>query len=389
MEGKKMKIGIIGTGRLGISFSLLCEKNGYEIIASDIRQDYIDNLNNKTLKTNEPQIESLLKNSNNLYATTDNSYIIKNTSLIYSFVATPSLSDGSYDTQYLYSVVNDIKKYTDKSKKFFVIGCTINPGDSDNIQNILFDYNVSVIYNPEFIAQGSIIKDLEQADMVLIGSKDSDANIILKNIYSKIQITKPKFNIMSPKAAEICKIALNCFLTTKISYANMIGQILISSNLEEEIKNVLTAIGDDTRVGKKYLNFGFGFGGPCLPRDNRALGAYAESIGIKTNMALNVDNFNNEHAEYLKKYLIKQNSNLNIPFFIEGISYKNGTDIMTDSQQYKLCLDLLESGYSVYIKDNENVINQVKEYLLSKYFNQVFFIFSKQELPEKYYEVKL
>jgi len=385
-----MQIGIIGTGRLGVSFALLCEKNGYKIIASDINQEYINKLNNKTLKTNEPSVEMLLKNSNNLYATTDNSYVIKNCSLIYCFVPTPSLDNGNYNTEYLYNVINDFKKYTDKSKKIFVIGCTINPGDCDKIQDILLDYNISVIYNPEFIAQGSIIKDLEQADMVLIGSRDSDSNIILQELYSKIQLIKPKFNIMSPKAAEICKIALNCFLTTKISFANMIGQILINSDLEKEIGVVLNAIGDDTRVGKKYLNFGFGFGGPCLPRDNKALAAYAESISINTNISKTIDLFNISHASYIKDYFIKKNPDKKQPFYIENISYKKGTDILTDSQQLLLCKNLLDEGYVIFIKDTEDIIKNIKENLNDKYINKIFFVKDKNEIKNNYfYEIKI
>ena len=156
---------------------------------------------------------------------------------------------------------------------------------------------------------------------------------------------------MSTKAAEITKIAVNCFLTTKISYANMIGQVLAQSNLYDEIDTVLSSIGSDSRIGQKYMNFGFGFGGPCFPRDNRAFASYAQKVGVEHNIGTTTDNFNDAHATFLKDYFDKHNVN-NLPFCFDYIAYKPETDILTESQQYKLCLDLLDLGYKVYVLDD-------------------------------------
>jgi UDP-glucose 6-dehydrogenase len=177
---------------------------------------------------------------------------------------------------------------------------------------------------------------------------------------------------MSPTAAEIVKIAINCYMTTKISFANMIGEILILSGLENEIESVLSSIASDSRIGSKYLKFGFGFGGPCLPRDNRAFGKYAEKLGLKYNLGTTTDDFNNEHAKFLKNYFINKNID-KLPFHFEYISYKKGTDILTESQQYKLCLDLLDSGYDVYVSDNTHIIQQVSRLLKTKYGDKIHF----------------
>ena len=170
-------------------------------------------------------------------------------------------------------------------------------------------------------------------------------------MYSAIQTTEPKMNCMSPKAAEIVKLATNCFLTTKISYANMVGEVMTLAGLETEIGTVLKAIGADTRVGSKYLNYGYGFGGPCLPRDNRSFAAYAKKLGLEYNLGATTDEFNNEHARFLTEYFIKKNEN-NLPFCFDYISYKEGTDIVEESQQYRLCYDLLNLGYKVYVVDD-------------------------------------
>lgn len=368
-----MKIGVIGAGRLGICLALLLEQSGYEVIASDIREDYVKGLNERKIVTNEPGIQELLSKATKLTATTDNFKVIMDCDIIFTLVATPSLPDGSYDVSSVWQVVQDIKNSDfSVSGKTLVVGCTTNPGDCDNFQKQLEDCGVDVFYNPEFIAQGSIIRDLQRADMVLIGGKRNEVYDELCELYSIIQVTQPRISIMSTKAAEIVKLAVNCFLTTKISYANMVGEVLTLSGLEDEINTVLTAIGEDTRVGSRFLKYGFGFGGPCLPRDNRSLGAYANKLGLEYNLGLTTDNFNNEHASFLKNYFIKKNER-NLPFWFQYISYKDGTDILTESQQYRLCIDLLDAGYKVYVNDNRAILDQVEDYLKSTYGDRIEF----------------
>jgi len=368
-----MKIGVIGAGRLGICLALLLEQSGYEVIASDIREDYVKGLNERKIVTNEPGVQELLSKATKLTATTDNFKVIMDCDIIFTLVATPSLPDGSYDVSSVWQVVNDVQNADfSVSGKTLVVGCTTNPGDCDDFQEQLEDCGVDVFYNPEFIAQGSIIRDLQRADMVLIGGKRNEVYDELCELYNRIQVTQPRISIMSPKAAEIVKLAVNCFLTTKISYANMVGEVLTLSGLEDEINTVLTAIGEDTRVGNKFLKYGYGFGGPCLPRDNRSLGAYANKLGLEYNLGLTTDNFNNEHASFLKNYFMKKNER-NLPFWFQYISYKDGTDILTESQQYRLCIDLLNAGYKVYVNDNRAILDQVEDYLKSTYGDRIEF----------------
>ena len=234
--------------------------------------------------------------------------------------------------------------------KSFVVGCTTNPGDCDQFRDALPE-SVDVYYNPEFIAQGTIVKDLINSDIVLICGEGKYRDELVK-IYYDIQAQKkePCIHFMSTKAGEIVKIAINTFLTTKISYANLLGEVLTLSGLSDEIDSVLNAIGNDSRIGNKYLNYGFGFGGPCFPRDNRSFAFYANSVGVKFNIGETTDNFNNEHAKFLKEYFIKDNKD-KLPFCFRYIAYKEGTDILTESQQYRLCLDLLDEGYKVYVID--------------------------------------
>jgi UDP-glucose 6-dehydrogenase len=194
---------------------------------------------------------------------------------------------------------------------------------------------------------------------VLIGTEYNELSNDLIQIYNKIQTTPVNAHVMSCKAAEITKIGINCYLTTKISYANMMGEILIKSELRDEIDSVLNAVGGDSRVGKKYLKYGFGFGGPCLPRDNRALGHYAKELGMELNLPLTVDQFNEEHAKFLKEFFMKQNPDKTVPFVMNYITYKRGTDILEESQQFKLCLDLLNEGYYLNVFEIDAISKQL------------------------------
>jgi nucleotide sugar dehydrogenase len=379
-----MKIGVIGAGRLGLTFALLCERAGYSVIVSDKREDYVFNLNHHICNTNEPLLQKMLFETNKFSATTNNLEVIESSDIIFTFVATPSTTSGSYDTSSVFEVTNDFfaasKLDISVFNKKFIIGCTTNPGDVEQIQNRLSIFSIQVAYNPEFIAQGEIVKGLEESDIVLIGTEYQELANELLQIYKKIQTTPVNGHIMSSKAAEITKIGINCFLTTKISYANMMGDILTKSNLSNEIDSVLSAVGGDSRVGKKYMKYGFGFGGPCLPRDNRVLGQYAKELGMELNLPLSVDEFNKEHSLFLRDFFIQQNPDKSVPFVMNYITYKRGTDILEESQQFKLCLDLLEEGYYLNVIEIESVSKQLSD-LSTQYDGRLKF-YKQGTIPE-------
>ena len=381
-------IGVIGAGRLGICFAILADRAGYKVIVSDVRKDYIRNLQEKKISTNEPLVPELLEQSD-IKATTSNEEVIKESDIIYTFVATPSLKDGSYDVSAVQKVVDDILDtplvFTDR--KTFVVGCTTNPGDCDKFAEQL--PGMKVYYNPEFIAQGAIIRGLLRADMVLVGGEyDKD----ISDLYYRIQgpEMEPRMNFMSLTAAELTKIALNCYLTMKISYANQVGEVLTKFGLGEEIDNVLNAIGADSRVGSKYLGYGFGFGGPCLPRDNRAFAHAAERVGLKNNIGLTIDAFNDEHSDFLADVLCEKHKNKKVPFYFpNGITYKKGTDIIEESQQYRLFKELLSRGYKVTVMELPEVVERVYDDLVYTWPGQFKFIYSEEHIPNDYYKVNL
>ena len=162
-------ITVIGIGKLGLCFALSLEKNGFKVVGVDINEDYIRSLNEKTFVSDEPGVNTLILNSKNISITNDLRKGLEHSEIIFLFVATPSLPDGRYDHSQIERVSSQLRSLGNKrNKKSLVIGCTTMPGFCDILEKDLSRYGYYISYNPEFIAQGSIIKDLVKPDMVLL-----------------------------------------------------------------------------------------------------------------------------------------------------------------------------------------------------------------------------
>ena len=261
-----MKIGIIDTNIDGLSFGLLCEKSGYEVLFSNKDENFVFNLNQRVCLTNEPLVQSLLFDCPKFSATTSTLDVIKESDIIFVFSETPINLEGNYDTTEVFNFITNF--YTLSSQdvvlhmKKLVICSTTNPGEVEQIQSRLDMFNIQVSYNPLFVESGEIVKNLQESDMVLIGGEHQELTNELLNIHTKIKKVTINAYVMSYKASEIVRLSINSFLCVKINQANMIGQIAIKSGIESEIGMILTAISGVDGIGKKYMSYGFGFGGP-------------------------------------------------------------------------------------------------------------------------------
>ena len=351
-------VSVVGIGRLGLCFALTLEKAGYHVVGCDIHQEYVDAINSKTIKSPEQDVEEFLKQANNFKATTNLKETIDHSDIIFVVVSTPSLGDGRYDHSQVDALVEGVKKLAPQQRqKHFVICCTTMPGYCDTVQERLRDYNYVVSYNPEFIAQGTILRDQLQPDMVLIGEGSQEAGDTLQKIYEVHTANNPKICRMSRTEAEICKISLNCFMTTKIAFANMIGDIVLRSGGNPDL--VLSAIGSDTRVGNKYLGYGYGYGGPCFPRDNRALSIYAGDIGMASDISIATDDLNRKHLEFQISEFASSRP-LTEPVIFDSVTYKPGTTIIEESQQLAFAVGVAKAGYDVTIVEHPDTILQVR-----------------------------
>lgn len=358
---KSKKISIVGVGKLGLCLALNLERCGYEIIGIDAEPEYIEKLKTKNFNSNEPFVENYLKNSKNIHFTTNIEECL-HTEVIFVVVKTPSDKDWKFDHTQIENVVEKLISFGKQdTRKDLVINCTTFPGYCKDLQERLKEYNYYVTYNPEFIAQGTIIKDQVNCDNVLIGEADEYAGDIVTQIYKDMVESKPIFNRMSPTEAELTKLSVNCFLTTKISFANMIGDMALRLNCDPNI--VLSAIATDSRIGNKYLKYGFGFGGPCFPRDNRALAKCAEELSIDALISKATDKMNELHLRYQIEDFINKNTQ-DKPVEFEYVTYKKESTLLEESQQLKFAIRLKELGYKIIIKDQrQEVREQLKNFL--------------------------
>ncbi len=350
------KIAIIGIGRLGLCLALNLEKVGYQVVGVDTNSEHVLKLNTKKFQTTEPFVNEFLKESTHFIASTKLQDALQ-CDVLFIVVPTPSQPNGEFNHKYIDEI---IKQLTECGKqitvKHLVINSTCMPGYCDSVKQKLADLNYTLSYNPEFIAQGSIIKDQQYPDQVLIGETNSEVGDVIQSIYTKLCKNTPTFCRMNLLSAEITKLATNCFLTTKITFANIIGDI--AESVGAETNKILSAIGSDSRIGEKYFKYGFGYGGPCFTRDNKAFLQFAKNNNSQALVIEATDKSNDQHHNFLlMQYQAKYSKNEEIIF--DSVTYKKGSDILEESQQLKLAIALANTGYKVIIKESSIVIKML------------------------------
>lgn len=357
-----MKVGIIGLGKVGLPFALLCKEAGLSVLVSDKDEDLIYNLNQNICLTKEPLVQKILFEQEGI-TVTDSIKVISESDIIFTFEDTEPSLDGNIDTSVVFETANhfftasqlDIVIY----EKKFVICTTTNPGDVEQIQKKLDMFNIQVAYHPNFSENGEIVDNLKNSDMILIGTDHQKISDDIISIYRKIQKKTVDVFVMSMKSAEITKLAISSFVSLKNTYANMIGDLMTNLGMKKDINLVLKAVGSDSRIGGKELKYSFGFGGPILSRDNKALQHTIESSNTLINLPSNIDDYNKSHLNFIKELYISQNTDKSIPFVLDGLSYRKDTIILESSQQFQLCVDLLTEGYTLHVIEDSSVSSKL------------------------------
>lgn len=351
---------VIGIGRLGICLALCLEKAGYHVLGVDLSTDYISHVNAKTLVSKEPAVREYLQNSKNFHATTSLKEGIDFSDTCFVIVPTNTVPDiQSYDHSILSSLLKELDANCIENKHI-VICATVFPGFISKTAPTLISHckNTTISYNPEFIAQGNIIQGLRFPDLVLIGEGSPAAGDRLESIYKNTCLNSPAIARMSIASAEITKLAVNCFITAKIAFANLISDIANETSGANP-EAILNAVGKDHRINPYNLKPGFGFGGPCFPRDNRALGNYASLLQFDPSFFRSTDQTNESHANYMAKKLLQQNLN---EYVFEDVSFKPNcaVPIIENSQKLVVAKIIAEHGKTVTIIDNEEVLQKVQ-----------------------------
>lgn len=364
-------IGIIGVGKLGLAYALSFDKHDVRVWASSYRADYVYNLQRKITDSVEPGIAELLARSRTITFTIDNHQVIENCDVIYVMVATPSLLDGNYDVSAIDAIIIDLLEHAGEvAGKILVIGSTVNPGDCVRFQKQLDQRGVHVVYSPTFAAQGSVLNDIENPIAVSFGTTDDRIAGRCMEIFSSIIPKDTPIHQLHPTTAEIMKLAGNCYGTLRINFYNFVGQLLLASGLEQDLDQANHYLREVDRR-KDSLRFGFGYGGPCYPRDNRSFKHFSDRLGLINPLAQANDTANQSHAQFLCNYLLTNNKN-DLPFYFEYVSYKQGVKIFEESHQLKVCENLLAKGAWVCVKDSPFLDHDLIAGLRRKYQDRIW-----------------
>lgn len=363
---KKVTLSVIGLGKLGAPMAACLAAKGFPVIGVDVDARKADALNRAQAPVFEPGLPELLQVAKTrLKATQDIPTAVLNSEVTFVVVPTPSEPDGSFSLRYVLQACEGIADALRKKSLWHlvVITSTISPGSMDNsIRPLLEEHSgkrsgidFGLCYNPEFIALGSVIRDFLNPDFVLIGESDERSGQVLEGIYRQVCENNPPVVRMNFINAELTKLAVNTFVTTKISFANMLARIC-EKLPGADVDVVTKALGLDSRIGTKYLKGAVSYGGPCFPRDNLALIATAQKVGAPADIAEATDRFNRWQVKWLADF-VQEHLPEGGAVGILGLAYKPGTDVVEESVGLLLARELREQRVRVIAYDPAGVEN--------------------------------
>ncbi|GIW66811.1 MAG: UDP-glucose 6-dehydrogenase [Candidatus Parcubacteria bacterium] len=358
---KIKNITVIGLGKLGSCFATCFAYKGFNVLGCDINENIVNKINAHQAPFLEPNLQELIdKSKNKLRATTSPDEVFNFADIYFFIVPTPSNKDGSFSNEYLKRAMEPLAKNLKQSKQFkiFIITSTVSPLSIQNelipfIENISskkFNKDFTVIYNPTFIAIGDIIKGILEPDLVLIGENNKQAGDVIESLWKKVCLNNPFIARMSIVSAEITKIAINSYITTKISFANMIGNIC-ERIPGAEIDKITKAMGKDRRIGPYYFRYGTAYGGPCFPRDNKAFNHFAKKFSkIDALIPLAAHKINELQTKFLgDKILSILKENKLKSLTIIGLAYKPKTYVIEESASINLIKYLFKKNKNLQI----------------------------------------
>jgi len=365
-----MKIGIIGTGFVGLSFAAALGSKGYQVLAIDSDQDKIKKINTGNPPFYEPRLSSLLKEAlkKSLKVSLDIQQAVKNCDLIFITVGTPTTNKGKISLKNLKAVAEKIGETLahSKNKPIIAIKSTVVPGTNIEIKGIIekeskkkSEKDFGMISNPEFLREGRAIDDTFNPHIVVIGGEDSKTINKVKKFYEGFYKNVP-YITTNTQTAEMIKYANNSFLATKISFINQIANIC-QSIPGTNVDDVAKAIGIDPRIGEQFLKAGPGYGGSCLPKDIRALISFSENFGKDPTLLKAVQKTNSQQVENLISFMNNVLTSLKgKKISILGLSFKEDSDDIRESVSINLIKKLLKHKAKIIAHDPMAIENTRK-----------------------------
>ena len=353
-------VSIIGLGKLGACIAACFADKGFTVVGADVSARTVDLVNKGQAPVTEPGLAEMLQRAHSrLRATQDIADAVSSTEATLIVVPTPSTDEGGFTITYVLEAAKSIGRAL-RSKPAYhlvVLTSTVLPGSTEYGMIRVLEQesgkrcgkDFGVCYSPEFIALGQVIKDFLNPEFLLIGEYDERSGEKLAELYRGVVDNEPEVARMSLVNAELTKISVNAYVTMRISFANMVAAL--SEQLPGgDVDTVTSALGLDTRIGRRYLKGAVAYGGPCFPRDNQALAYLARQLGQRASLAEAVHDFNGSTNERLATRVLGM-----VPdggsVAILGLSYKPDSNVIEESAGFLLAKSLVGSGASVTVHD--------------------------------------
>jgi len=353
-----MRISVIGSGYVGLVSAVGWASLGHDVTCIDIDQEKLEKIGKGIPPIHEEGLEERLQKAlSEGKIKTDPSFSkVPDSDIILVSVGTPSNADHSMDDQYIRSASRSIGEALKKSEKFNVVAVrsTVLPGTTERTVGGIIGqhsgkepgagFGLSMI--PEFLREGTAIKDFHNPDRIIIGAQDSRSKEILRELHKPFDCPVVFTDIAT---AEMIKYASNAFLATKISYANEMAQIC--EKIGVDVDEVMAAVGMDKRIGPHFLNPGAGFGGSCLPKDVKVLGKKAKELGIEPKILEAAIDANEAHKMHILDMINERIGIKGKTIALLGLAFKPNSDDIRESPALSVARGLLDGGARIRAYD--------------------------------------
>jgi UDPglucose 6-dehydrogenase len=364
-----MKIAVIGTGYVGSVTGACFAEMGNTVICVDNDQKKIDQFSSGNVPLHEDGLDELVEENlkaKTLRFTTNFEDALKASNILFIAVGTPPNEDGSADLTHVLTVARSIGQIIDHPL-IIVDKSTVPVGTAELVKKTIAeeqakrgtDFPFHVVSNPEFLAQGTAVKDFMEPSRVVIGADDSQVIETMRELYAPFMRREGRFYATDPITAETVKYAANSFLAAKISVNNELANIC--ARVGADFDHVRRAIGADPRIGEPFMYAGPGFGGSCFPKDVKALVKIAKDFGYDAEMFKQTLETNEKQKHVLGEMVVEKfGADLSgKTFSVWGLAFKAGTDDMRESAAITIISDLIDRGAKIQAHDPE-AINMAK-----------------------------
>ena len=359
------KVAVAGTGYVGLVAGVCFAEKGQNVVCVDVDETKVEKMKKGISPIYEQDLEPMMQKNykeGRLDFTTDYKKAYKDADFIFIGVGTPERADGSANLDYVYEVAKQIAETIEKDC-IIVVKSTVPIGTNDDVEkyirdNLVHDVEISVASNPEFLAQGTAVRDTIYASRIVIGTENKQTEAKMLKLYENFDV--PKLT-MNRRSAEMVKYASNDFLALKISYVNDIANLC--EEVDANIEDVTRGMSYDSRIGDKFLKAGCGYGGSCFPKDTKALQYLAQKGGYELKTVKAAIEVNREQQLILLKKArksIKSFKGLNVA--VLGLTFKPGTDDLRAAPSLTNVPILLEEGAKIKAYDPIGVENYKRFY---------------------------